>query len=84
MGQRTINMILGKKVIIVNNEEKTLDVPAQTISGRTMIPLRAMAEALDKKVFWDDRGLIIISDIENIINKDQDEELMSQLLQLFD
>ena len=31
----------------------SLDVPAQIINGRTMIPIRAVAEALDKNVDWD-------------------------------
>ena len=46
----------------VNGSIITLDVPAQTIGGRTLIPLRALVEALGKQVFWDDRGLILISD----------------------
>lgn len=38
--------------------------PAQTVAGRTVIPLRAMVAAMDKAVFWDDRGLIVISDMQ--------------------
>ena len=27
-----------------------------------MVPLRAIVEALGKEVFWDDKGLIVMSD----------------------
>ncbi len=56
-----IEMTVDSATYTVGGEEKTLDVPAQTYNDRTMIPLRAMAEAIGRQVFWDDRGLIIIS-----------------------
>lgn len=79
---KTIKMVLGSTIYTVNGEQQILDISAQTVNDRTMIPLRAMAEALGKKVFWDDRGLIIISDVQEILNKDQDEALIVQVLQL--
>ncbi len=60
-GEDEIYLYIGSNEMIVNGETKYLDVPAQTINDRTMIPLRAMVEAVGKKVFWDDRGLILIS-----------------------
>ena len=55
-----ISLQIGSVQMLVNGEAVTLDVPAQTIGGRTLIPLRALVEALGKQVFWDDRGLILI------------------------
>ncbi len=55
-----ISLQIGSTQMLVNGEAVTLDVPAQTIGGRTLIPLRALVEALGKQVFWDDRGLILI------------------------
>ena len=63
-----IQMTVDEKEMVVNGESIELDVPARTYHDRTMIPLRAMVEAVGKKVFWDDSGLIIISDRENIFN----------------
>lgn len=59
-----IVMTLDSAEYTVNGEAKTLDVTAQSYNGRTMIPLRAMAEAIGKKVFWDPSGYIFIGDKE--------------------
>ncbi len=73
----TITLQLGSNQMNVNGNITVLDVPAQEIGGRTLIPLRALVEALGKQVFWDDRGLILITDtvanydaatIDNIID----------------
>ncbi len=63
-GNKTITLQIGSDKMQVGADTVTLDVPAQTIGGRTLIPLRAMVEAMDKAVFWDDRGLIVISDMK--------------------
>ena len=40
---------------VITNETRTvgLDVPAQIVNSRTLIPLRAISEALGKQVLWD-------------------------------
>lgn len=50
----TVEIKTGEKTMLANGKQITLDVPAQIINGRTMVPLRALAEVLGKKVFWDD------------------------------
>jgi hypothetical protein len=35
-------------------DERILDVPAKTINGRTMIPVRFIAESLGCSVGWDE------------------------------
>jgi len=37
-----------------NSSNVKLDVPAQIIGDRTMVPVRAVAEAFGVKVDWDD------------------------------
>lgn len=44
-------------------ETKTMDTAPVIINDRTMVPLRAIAETFNKKVFYDN-SLIVISDIE--------------------
>lgn len=61
---RTVTLVLGSDSMTVDGKSVPLDVPAQTLHDRTMIPLRAVAEAFGKQVFWDDKGLIVINDQE--------------------
>ncbi len=59
---KLVKLVIGSNIMTVNGEETILDVPAQTINDRTLIPLRALVEALGKTVHWDDRGLIVITE----------------------
>lgn len=79
-GDNVISMVLGSKEMIVNGETVVLDVPAQTYNDRTLIPLRALSEALGKKVFWDDRGLIVISSEET----NYDETIIADACKMLD
>ena len=49
----TIIMQVGSNVYSVNGEELKLDVPAQIVNGRTVVPLSAVAEGLNATVNWD-------------------------------
>jgi hypothetical protein len=44
---------LGLSVASVNGIWRELDVPAQAINGRTMVPLRFISEAFGASVLWD-------------------------------
>ncbi len=46
-----------------SKEEITMDIPAQIINDRTMIPLRAISEAFGCNVKWDDALYIEVKDI---------------------
>ena len=81
--EKVVTITLNQNVIKINDEEITIDVPAQTFQDRTMLPLRAFVEqVMGMKVFWDDRGLIVISESE-ILNAEQDADVISQLIQKF-
>lgn len=51
-GNTSIELILGSNIMLKNGEEIILDVPAKAIDGRTLVPVRAISEALDAKVNW--------------------------------
>ncbi len=77
MGDKNIEMVIGSDIVKVNGAERKIDVPANTVFDRTFIPLRALAEAADKKVFWDEKGLIVISDTEKQLSGDMVDLLIS-------
>lgn len=49
----------GQIRLLVDGKEIYTDVPPQIIDGRTMVPLRAVAEALGADVRWDDANGVI-------------------------
>ncbi len=49
----SLNMKIDDRIYYVNGEPRELDVPAQIINDRTMVPARACAEAFGCKVDWD-------------------------------
>ncbi len=57
---KTVSFVIGESFIGINGEKKALDVPAQIISDRTMIPARAVAEAFGCKVDWDGNTQTVI------------------------
>ena len=70
-GQTTISMTIGKKEMYKNGKLIILDVVPQLVGGRTLVPVRAVAEGFDCKVDWDgDNQTVIIKTIntEKVIN----------------
>ena len=60
--KKEIKLTIGKAEIVTNGEAKALDVPAQIIDSRTMVPLRAIFEALGASVEWDDSTKTVTSE----------------------
>lgn len=50
---------IGNNIMKVNSKEIILDVPAQIIDGRTMVPARAVSEALGCTVRWDGESRMV-------------------------
>jgi|GEM_PF-5225197 len=58
-----IQLTVGSKKALVNGRSVTIDVPANTINGRTLVPLRFISEAMDCVVDWDaSNHRVIITD----------------------
>ena len=55
LGGSIIDMRIDSAVMTVDGAEKALDVPAQLIGEKTMLPLRALAESAGFAVDWDER-----------------------------
>ncbi|MDK8183502.1 copper amine oxidase N-terminal domain-containing protein [Paenibacillus sp. UMB4589-SE434] len=46
---------IGSKTAKLNNRNITLDVPAQVVKGRTLVPVRFASEAMGEKIDWNER-----------------------------
>jgi hypothetical protein len=57
---QTVELTIGSRQARVNNQPSLLDVPAFTIGGRTMVPLRFVSESLGASVQWVDASRIIL------------------------
>ena len=53
-GSTEIDLVLGDRNAVVNGRSVILDVPAASMGGSTMVPLRFMGEALGADVRWVD------------------------------
>lgn len=51
--EKSIELWLNKKNIVVNSEAKEMDIAPQVIQGRTMVPVRFIAENLGFHINWD-------------------------------
>jgi len=55
-----LRITIDSSVFTVNGANHTLDVPAQLIGGRTMVPIRLPLEAVGFNVGWDN-GTVLVS-----------------------
>ena len=56
----TLRLPIDSKTATKNDQTLPLDVPAQLVHNRTMVPVRFIAEAFGNKVTWDERGRVVI------------------------
>ena len=59
-------MTLGSKSYTVNGVTKTLDVPSKVLNGRTLMPIRAIAESFGADVDWNQACYLVHSLANNI------------------
>lgn len=52
-GDVKVEVPLDKNYIIINGEQKTIDTTAKIVNERTFLPIRAVIEAFDSSVEWD-------------------------------
>ncbi len=71
----TIDSLTAKK----NGESVELVKAPQIKEGRTLLPLRNVAELLGKEVFWDNSGLIVVSDDAELFSETSDTEIIGYL-----
>ncbi|MEC1720236.1 copper amine oxidase N-terminal domain-containing protein [Schinkia azotoformans] len=93
-GDLMINLPLNHKQATINGVKKGLDVPAKSVNGRTLVPLRFVSEALGCQVVWKsakslvsisyDGEIVIPSPAATPINGDEEERLSVPIGNAFD
>jgi len=58
-GDRTVEITIGSNRMYLNGKAIMLDTPAILLAGRTLVPVRAIAEGLGCDVDWDDRNSVV-------------------------
>lgn len=58
-GDQTFILTLGETEVVVDDNTIQLDVPAQTMNGRTVVPLRFIAEQMGFEVDYEDGDITI-------------------------
>ena len=51
-GDTTVRLTIGSNKMDINGTTTELDVPPSIINSRTMVPVRAISEAFDCNVSW--------------------------------
>lgn len=61
-GTKEISLPIGSRTASINGHDVQLDVPAMTLGGYTMVPLRFVSEALGADVVWLSRTQTVMID----------------------
>jgi len=69
-GSTRIVLVIGRHEISVNGVARPLDVPAQIIGGRTMVPIRGIFESLGATVSWDQAANAVMITRQQATNPD--------------
>jgi len=77
-GNMELELPIGSRTARVNNRSVQLDVPATTIAGSTMVPLRFVSEALGADVAWSGRSQTVMISTEGRIAKNDRENYRGQ------
>lgn len=78
---KTITLTPNSDKADYNGSEVTLAAPMIMKNNRIFVPLRSVSELFEKKVFWDDCGLAIVSnvDLSDKMNEDRIYDLYNRM-----
>ena len=63
-GKNTVILKVNSSIMQINGKQILLDAPAYVEDGRTIVPVRAVSEGLNKKVTWVPDKFVVIADTE--------------------
>lgn len=72
-GTKLVEMVIDSDTAYIDGTATKLDVPPKIISGRTLVPLRFVAEALNCSVEWEgNTQTVVISTLNNQASYEQE------------
>lgn len=77
---KTLEMTPGRMKAFKNGEEVTLLTAPEIIENRAFLPLRDVADFLEKEIFWNDMGFIVVGDNAEKLDYGTDTELIHNLV----
>lgn len=80
-GGTQLSFSVGETAAVKNGETVTMEKAAFIEEGRTLVPLRAFSELFNKQVFWEDIGLIVIGESDDLFHKPADDLIINHLYQ---
>lgn len=64
-GDRTIHLTVGSTMSTINGVNSKMDAAPKIVNGRTMLPVRVVAEALGAEVYWSKAEQTIVIETPN-------------------
>lgn len=77
---KTVKMRMGSNILSIDGSNTEMDTTPVMREDRVLIPLRGLVEAIGKKVFWDNKGLIIIGNNPNVLDSTEDAYCIDELI----
>lgn len=78
-GKTTIAVNISNGETVLNGEKSEQDLTVIVENDRAFLPMREISEALGKKVYWNERGFISVSDIDKLFSDENDDELIDYI-----
>ena len=72
-----INTVTGEMILNGEKSEENLDIVVK--HDRTFVPMRVVSEMLGKYVFWNDRGFVSVSSIDQLFSDKNDDEIIDYI-----
>lgn len=69
----TVKASIGNTEMYIDDDVRTMDVAPMLIGGRTLVPVRFVAEAFACEVFWSDEDYSVYIKTENAIEDNNDD-----------
>lgn len=78
---KVLKLKSGENTAVLNDSDYELGGSTYIKNDRMYIPLRSCSELFEKEVFWDDEGLIIVSDkdMTDVFDKDEISNLINRM-----